>query len=244
MNELGVNQLFSLSKIAKKNKKYDIEKTYLEEALSHSPTNTKLINAYIRNLRKQQNIEELRKWLYILYELKPSGIILSELIKIEQSSGNYNKVVELLEESVRINPESDRLKRRLARAELKAHNNQNREENEYYINMARSIIYSEKSLEEKKNEIIDLLINQKEEIILCILLELYTSESLNSVAITLIKKYKRNKSKIENDKRTRLINKLLSLVKSKKTKKYNWDDFWKNNIIECEKEIYEKTLIK
>jgi len=55
---LSVYKLFELSKQARKEKDYMLEKMYLEEALFLAPTNLKLINALIRNLKKLGDISE------------------------------------------------------------------------------------------------------------------------------------------------------------------------------------------
>lgn len=116
MSELGINRLLTLSKEAKKNKNFSLERNYLEQALSLAPTNIKLINALIRNLRKERNTIELKKWLYTLYKLKPNGIILAELIKLERQDNNFEIVRELLKEDARINERSKKIKKRYKKA--------------------------------------------------------------------------------------------------------------------------------
>lgn len=233
MNELEHNKLFNLSKEARKNKDYLKERQCLEETLKKSPLNVKIINALIRNLRKLQCTNELKKWLYILYELKPSGVILNELISLERKCGNTDKVNLLLIENLRINPNSKKIKRRILKEGVILKENMN---NENYndivelINKSRNIIYSNDEYEIRKDKLLETLVDQSKLICVCLLSEFYVNESLIENAINIIKKYKSELS-IENDKdKIKILNGLQQLVKNKKTKRFNWNDFWQNNI--------------
>lgn len=241
-----------LSKQAKKSRNYNLEKDYLMQAIALAPTNTKLINALIRNLKKEGNVLELRKWLETLYSLNQNGKTLFDLIQLEQSAGNFNRVKELLLENERIDPNSKKVKERIKKIEK-------RENLEYIpstlfalteeelelVKGAREIIYSEEDLTEKKNQIVSLLGGQSEEVILSILSELYKNESSILFTLNFIKQYKDKLNPEIDGKKLKLTNELLKLVSSKKTKKYHWSEFWLSNtsILEGEKDS-PKVLVK
>lgn len=236
LSELGVNKLLELSKQAKKSRNYNLEKDYLMQAIALAPTNTKLINALIRNLKKEGNVLELRKWLETLYSLNQNGKTLFDLIQLEQSAGNFNRVKELLLENERIDPNSKKVKERIKKIEK-------RENLEYIpstlfalteeelelVKGAREIIYGDDAFMEKQNKITSLLGSMPEEIILSILSELYKKESSISSALSFIRRYKDKLNPEIDGKKIKLANRLLELVSSKKTKRYHWAEFWISN---------------
>lgn len=235
MSELGIHKLLELSKQAKKSKDYDLEKDYLNQALTLAPTNTKLINALIRNLRREGNILELKKWLEILYSLNQDGKILFELIQLEQNAGDLRRVKALLLENERISPNNKKIKKRIQKIEsLERTQVINStlfaltEEDLELIKSVRKIIYGENDFSNKYNSVLALLGSQSEEIILSVLSELYKNELLDSSALSLIKRYKES-LKVADGKKTKLVNVLSELVSSKKTKRYHWSNFWLSN---------------
>lgn len=233
MGEAGINQLFNLSKTAKKNKDYILERKYLEESLKISPENVKVINALIRNLKKQKCNDELKKWLYKLYELKPSGVVLSELIRLEKISGNKEKVGKLLIEDLRINPNSKKIKRRIFKEGIILKTNMSDErykEIVELINTARSVIYSEEEYEIKKSKLLEILIDQNKLICVCLLSEFYINESKKNSAINIIKNYKKELIDDNDKEKIKILNELYELVKKKRVMRFNWNDFWQKNI--------------
>lgn len=252
MSELTVNKLFELSKKAKSNKNYPLEKEYLMQAISLEPLNLKLINALIRNLRKEQNTLELKKWLEILYEIKPNGKILFELTQIEQKAGNLDRVKELLLENERIAPNSKKIKHRIKKINAITDSNKNNNNDALFnindeelviIKSARNIIYTDEELSSKYDKIISIVKELSEEIILCILAELYNHESL-PLAISIVKRYKDNVNIKESSKNLKLANKLLELVMSKKTKRYTWNNFWISNTNFIQSEPQKSKVLK
>lgn len=251
MSELGVNKLFNLSKQAKSNKEYDLEKEYLMQAISLSPSNIKIINAIIRNLRKTGDNLELKKWLELLYSLNPNGKTLYELIKIEQGLGNLKRVKELLLENERLNPNSKKIKKRLKKIEEKeqACTISNsllvlEKDDVDLVRKARDIIYSEDDLSSKYNQIIEILESQSEEVIICVLVEFYNSSLNNYSARKLIKEYKEKLDLVVDSKKLKLLKILLELISSKKVSRINWNEFWiKNSVILFEKGN-NKVLVK
>lgn len=251
MSELGVNKLFNLSKQAKSNKEYDLEKEYLMQAISLSPSNIKIINAIIRNLRKTGDNLELKKWLELLYSLNPNGKTLYELIKIEQGLGNLKRVKELLLENERLNPNSKKIKKRLKKIEEKeqACTISNsllvlEKDDVDLVRKARDIIYSEDDLSSKYNQIIEILESQSEEVTICVLVEFYNSSLNNYSARKLIKEYKEKLDLVVDSKKIKLLKILLELISSKKVSRINWNEFWiKNSVILFEKGK-NKVLVK
>lgn len=236
LNTLGVNKLFELSKQARKSKDYALEKDYLLQAIGLNPTNPKFINALIRNLRKEGNVLELRKWLEKLYTLNPNGKVLFELMQLEQSVGNFVRVKELLYENERIDPNSKKVKERIKKAEEKESLERINstlftliEEEVELVKGAREIIYGDDAFMEKQNKITSLLGSMPEEIILSILSELYKKESSISSALSFIRRYKEKLNPEIDGKKIKLANRLLELVSSKKTKRYHWAEFWISN---------------
>ncbi len=237
MSKLCFSKLFELSKQAKKNKDYELEKTYLEQALSIAPQNKKLINAFIRNLRKTGNHVELKRWLQTLYKMNPNGKILFELMNLEQSEGNSSKVVEILLENERIDPHSKKIKKRIQRISERENITISPNalfiltaEEEELIRSVREIIYSDEEFSEKYNKIVNLVAGLSEEIIVSLMAELYLSDSFTTTAHNLVKKFRKGLLPEKDAKRIRLANKLLELVLNKRTEKFNWDDFWRNNV--------------
>lgn len=236
MNALEISKILNLSKQAKKSKNYELERDYLNQAIALAPTNTKVINALIRNLRKGNDKSELKKWLETLYKLSPNGKILFELMQLEQSEGNFEKVREILIENVRIEPNSKKLKKRLQRAIERDANTLNTislftltEIDAELIKNAREIVYSDADFSDKYNQVVVLLAGQPDEITLCILAELYINESFRDLAINFVKRYKKGLNPDVDIRKMKLVNKLLELVLNKKTVKFNWNDFWKNH---------------
>ncbi len=252
MEKLERNSFFQLAKQAKQNKNYKLERSYLEKALLLSPTNTKIINALIRNLRKEGDYLELKKWLEALYHLKPNGKILFELMELEQREGHTERVKEILIENVKIDPNSKKVKRRLHRvmerekeSVLETSIFLLKEKDVDFIKRARDIIYSENDFSSKYHQIVNLLAGQEEEVLIAVLAEFYKKESLDSSAHNLVKRYKIKLNPEVDFRKIKWINQLLQLVSTKKTQKYNWDDFWRNNttILFDEKES-QKVFVK
>lgn len=251
MNVLGVNKLFELSKQAKKDKDYNLENQYLMQAYSLSPNNTKIINAIIRNLRKLGNIAEVKKWLYVLYEIKPDGKILFELEKIERSLGNMDKVREILLKSRSLSSNSKKINRRLRRINQKenTHTNSNTlltisETEEKVINEAREIIYGEDDYLDKKNKILELISSLSDEIILTIMSEFYKKNSSDVLAIKQLKNYKSKLNPEVDVRKTKIINKVLEIVLNKKSRRFNWNEFWIANATTYSDKTNSKVLVK
>lgn len=222
------------------------------QAISLEPLNLKLINALIRNLRKEQNTLELKKWLEILYEIKPNGKILFELTQIEQKAGNLNRVKELLLENERIAPNSKKIKHRIKKINsINIANEQNNnnalfnltEEEFEKIKSARNIIYTDEELSSKYDKILSIVKGLSDEIIFCIISELYSYESL-SLAISIVKRYKDSINSKKEAKNLKLANKLLELVMSKKTKRYTWNNFWISNTNFIQSEPQKSKVLK
>jgi len=162
---LSVYKLFELSKQARKEKDYMLEKMYLEEALFLAPTNLKLINALIRNLKKLGDISEQKRWLETLYQLSPNGKILFELMQLEQKLGNHERVKEILLENARIDPNSKKVKNRLKKvidsekeiAPIKNYLFTLTEEVAELIRNARETIYNVEDYASKYETILQLL---------------------------------------------------------------------------------------
>ncbi len=251
MKGLSVYKLFELSKQARKEKDYMLEKMYLEEALSLAPTNLKLINALIRNLKKLGDISEQKRWLETLYQLSPNGKILFELMQLEQKSGNHERVKEILLENARIDPNSKKVKNRLKKvidsekeiAPIKNYLFTLTEEVAELIRNARETIYSVEDYASKYETILQLLGNQSEEILLAVMAEFYLETSFQFLAVDMIKKYKRKLSE-EDIQKGKLANQLLQLVVNKKTKKLNWNTFWIDNSTIYEEKDSPKVFIK
>lgn len=240
-----MNKLLELSKQAKKSKDYELERSYLKRALSKSPNNIKIINALIRNRRKVGDVLELKHWLNVLYELKPNGKILFELMHIEQHEGNYEKVRDILMENRRIDPNSKKIQKRIEKNEEKIKERKEKknimvhdtsffsvtEEEAKLINTARDIIYSDAIFSSKYNQIANMLASFSEEIILSVFAELYVVESSTPLAQNLVKKYKKGLNPETDIRKLKLANRLLELVSNRKTKRFNWDDFWRAHLI-------------
>lgn len=247
-----MNKLFELSKQAKRCRAYDLEKGYLQRALVLAPTNTKLINALIRNLRREGNILELRNWLERLYELNHNGKILFELIQLEKSVGNLKRVKELLLENQRIVPNSKRIKEKIKKVEeqekMQIISNALfvlTEEDVELVKMVRDIIYGEEDFATRYSKMVSMMGSQPEEVLVALMSELYKNEALDFSALSFLKKYKEKLNPEIDGKKQKLSNLLLELVSSKKTKRYHWSNFWlSNTIIMQEEKGSSKILMK
>lgn len=233
MQEISIHKLIEQANQEKRNKNYDLERKLLFTALEKSPDNIKILNRILRNLRKTGTPEEQKNILERIYQKRKDGKILHELISLELRAGNQTQALEYLKEKQRIEPKNKKISKKISsmiKSEKKSNPKDDEEDIEYIdsdtINKVRPIIYSEKAYEEKKNEIVDLLVEEDETVSLALITELYYVE----IGKEFTKKHlKEIKNSIEDNPRMlKVINQLLELVTSKKTRQFDWNEFWSN----------------
>lgn len=247
MQEISVHKLLEEAHQEKRNKNYIREKELLFLALKSSPNNIKILNGLYRNLRKTGTIEEQRSILEKIYSLKKDGKVLTELIVLEKRAGNIEKVRFYLNEKKKIEPNNKKIDRSLSRISRKIQEEAEQQleipHDEEIIENVRNIIYGELSLEDKKEQIIEISTSLDESIIIALMSELYHNELGSIYAKKFLKEIKTNNP--SNTELMQAINELLNIVSSKKTIRFTWNQHWLKRSISSSDEdlkVFKKYL--
>lgn len=248
MQEISVHKLLEEAHQEKRNKNYIRERELLFLALSNSPNNIKVLNSLYRNIRRTGTIEEQRRLLEKIYSLKKDGKVLTELIALERRDGNIEKARLYLIEKKKIEPSNKKIDRAISRISRKTPSKSEQSleretQDAEIVENARNIIYKELSLEEKKEQILEISTPLDEKIIIALMSELYHNELGTTYTKKFLKEIKVKNS--SNQELIQTINELLNIVFSKRTRKFTWNEYWLKRTISSSNEdlkIFKKYL--
>ncbi len=224
----------------------DKEKELLERILVIDPSDIKALSSLINIAREEGNKRKEKQLLERQLELEPNNlIVLSSLIRIATERGDLFTRKELLERQLAISPDNERIIKNLMSTERQLENmveykkelDKNEEqkiedamlqnqEKETPVQRARKMIYDSQDKIGELENIKELLEEETGENREFVLAELYFSSGLMERAQKLLGKYKKSLDPDKDKVQVKLVKKALSLAMSKKTRKFDWDEFW------------------
>lgn len=240
--------IYQLIMIVRRRNMIGAEIKLLDRIIELDPEDVKAISSRIRMAYYQKDDKTVKKMLYKLLILEPDNLktirAMLQFAKKEKNTELINKLLRL-REAVKADLDYESLLEIINSQEAKQEEQTEKEDLTSRIELAkqtRKLIYEENDIMQCAEQIKEMLEGQDELYKELVLSELFLNSGLHSRAQKSLKAYKKRlEENPEKQRELRIVKKALELTRNAKTRKSEWDEFWKNLII-GQKESIKKEL--
>ena len=197
----------------------DTETLFILQELASKTKNAEREKEVLAMIGKRQlNNSQKRKMLYDSLKLEPENLkTIRELIRLLYRIDEKEEAKSLERMAITI---------RNRKVEAEAKKLEKKEEVEEPVEMARNIIYEEQDVLKSAEDINKILEGENEQERAIVLAEFFAHTGLKRRAESVLSAYKKALDVETQREEIKTINQAIALVKSTKTKQFNWTYFW------------------